>query len=125
MPLESNPLLIRQHDERVFGPFQVLDEKGTPVNLSVANQNVTWRAFDRPGGTQLFALTGVTASADGGRLLLSTGKASGHVFCSMTSQAISSTAPGIYPTEWMYSIGTSGRRRTVSGPILQVIERLK
>ena len=123
MPLESNPLLIRQHDERVFGPFQVLDEKGTPYNLSVADRKLRLRAYPRPGGTALFEVGSESLQASGGRLLISTGKASGHYYWSAASQAISTNAPGPYPTE--VEITSGNVVRTFAGPILQVIERLK
>lgn len=124
MLLESNPMIIRQHDARVLGPFQVLDEDGTPVSLST-DRDLRWRAYDRPGGTLLFSVGSITASGNGGSLILSTGKESGHFFHSMTSQAIGSALPGPYPTEFHVSIGTSGGRRTFEGPMLLVQERLQ
>ena len=123
MPLESNPLLIRQHDERVFGPFQVLDEKGVPHNLSVAPVTFRFRAYDRPGGTKMFETGSNGGQASGGKMLLSTGKAFGHYYWSAASQAISTNAPGLYPTE--VEITSGNVVRTFDGPILHVIERLK
>lgn len=123
MPLEPNPMILRQHDARKIGPFQVLDEDGTPHNLSVAPTKFLWRAFDRPGGTALFTVGSNSGSASGGRILISTGKASGHFFLSMTSQAISNATPGHYPTEVEIQSQAS-QTRTFEGPMLIVQERL-
>lgn len=120
--LESNPLFLRQQDERVVGPIQLLDTDGTPHNLSVANLALRWAAFDRPGGTELFTLTSESLAASGGKLLISTSKESGHFYASMSSNKISTSSPGYYPTEIFYKSGNVAR--TVPGPMLILVEKL-
>lgn len=122
MLLEPNPMLIRQHDQRVIGPMQVLDEDGSPHNLSVAPTTFLWRGFDRPGGTALFTVGSNSGAVSGGKCLLSTGKASGHFYCSMASQMTSGATPGRYATE--VNIVSGNVSRVFDGPMIVISERL-
>lgn len=124
LALESNPMLITQRDQRLLGPIQVLDERGSPHNLSIAPTTFLFRAFDRPGGTALFQMGSNSGAVSGGKCLISTGKASGHFFVSMASQAIpSTTSPGRYPTE--IAITSGDVSRVFQGPMILVSELLK
>lgn len=123
LPIPANPLMIRQGDERVVGPIQVLDDAGDPYNLSVTAQTPRWICRTRPGGSAIFEIGSASLAASGGKLLMSTGKASGHFYCSMSSQAVSTHAPGPYPTE--FEIKSGNIARSFEGPLLIVQERLK
>ena len=123
--LENNPMLIRQSDERVLGPFQVLDEDGAPLNLSQSFATVQLHCYDRPGGTKIFAVGGSGGTASGGKILVSTGKESGHIYFSISSEAFSTNTPGPYPTEvFASSINGVAGRRTHEGPMFLLQERL-